>query len=107
MGYVTSAEESSELQTYLIGAETFLSALAIKLYVSLNTWKDGIIHPKQDMKKPCLTLHQCLFKISSEKLKRDIIQLSFFLSLPAAMSDLSLIFLHRWTTVTNQQGSFM
>lgn len=60
MCYVTSAEESSELQTCLSGEETFLPALTIKLYASLNTWKDGIIHPKQDIKKPCLIMYQCL-----------------------------------------------
>lgn len=27
-----------------------------KSFVSFNTWKDGIMHPKQDMKKSCLTV---------------------------------------------------
>lgn len=55
---MTDVEEGSELERKRSGCTFPLIELdfTTKSFVSLNTWKDGIMHPKQDMKKSCLTV---------------------------------------------------
>lgn len=58
-----------------------------KSFVSLNTWKDGIMHPKQDMKKSCLTVSMPTAIMEKKKIiKGNNLGILLSLSLPAAPS---------------------